>query len=103
MISLFYVTAPDLKTAQTLGKNAVENKLAACANIFPIMQSIYHWGDSVETSEEAVLILKDPKDHFEALEKWLHENHPYDVPCLIELPAGKVSTPYLSWLNDSLK
>jgi len=45
MIVLLIVlaTAPDLKTARMLAKAALNNRLIACANLIPKLESHYWW------------------------------------------------------------
>lgn len=39
-------------------------------------------------------------DRLPALEAWLHEKHPYDVPQWIILPVTGGSEAYLSWVVE---
>ncbi len=39
-------------------------------------------------------------DRLPALEAWLHENHPFDVPQWITLPVTGGSEAYLSWVVE---
>ena len=40
---ILYTTWPDAETAEACGRAAVEEKLAACANVLAPMRSIYRW------------------------------------------------------------
>jgi periplasmic divalent cation tolerance protein len=55
---LAYITAADMDEAEKIGKDLVENRLAACVNVFPFMQSMYMWKGSMEKSQETVIIAK---------------------------------------------
>lgn len=98
-----YITAPDDATARRLGRLAVEEGLAACANILPAMTSIYRWQGQIEEANELILILKTSADMYEKLEEKMLEAHPYECPCIVALPVVKGSASYLEWINNSLK
>jgi periplasmic divalent cation tolerance protein len=53
-----YVTTPSFDVADTIGRALVEERLAACVNIFPSMHSIYRRQGKIETAIEVVLIAK---------------------------------------------
>ena len=59
-----YVTHPNLKEAKELAKKCLEEKLIACANIFPQGVSLYRWQGKVCEDQEWVLILKTDRKHF---------------------------------------
>ena len=49
------VTFPDLQTAKKIATAAVDQRLAACANLLPV-ESIYRWqGEIVDEQETAAL------------------------------------------------
>ena len=92
-------TAPDAEVAERLARGVVEAHLAACVNILPHVRSIYRWEGRVQDDTEVLLVLKTRSDHFDDLEAWLTQHHPYDVPEVLGLPASAVSRAYLSWLE----
>ncbi len=100
---MVYITVPDLDTAHALARGAVEQGLAACANILPQMTSVYPWRGSLEVASEGVLILKTATDKVEALEQWIQEHHPYEVPCILQLPIAGGNQAYLDWLRAELR
>ena len=54
-----YITTGSKEEAITIGRDLVEEKLAACVNILDGMASIYLWEGEVEKTDEAVLIAKE--------------------------------------------
>ncbi len=42
-VRLFYVTCKDKQEAESIAKTLLEEKLVACANIFPEMESFFWW------------------------------------------------------------
>lgn len=99
-LTFAYVTTPDLPTAQAIARAAVEENLAACANFWPGMRSVYRWEGRVEEAQEAVLILKTRAELLPRLAQRVAELHPYAVPCVVGLPVSGGHAPYLDWLRS---
>ena len=89
---------PDEETANAIALAVVEEKLAACVNILPRVQSIYRWQGSVESAAEIPLLIKTTADNYPALEARITTLHPYDVPEIIALPIARGLPAYLNWV-----
>jgi periplasmic divalent cation tolerance protein len=98
-----YVTTPTLKEARDIGRAAVEQKLAACANVLPQMESIYHWGGDIEESKECVLILKTKENLFGKVRDFVLSQHSYDCPCVVSLPVKDGSAAFLKWIENNVQ
>ena len=96
-----YITAPNQEEAQSLAQALVTEKLAACVNIIPGIQSVYQWDNAVQTDQELLLICKTRTERFEALNKRVQALHSYDVPEIISIPLQNGSEPYLNWVRDN--
>jgi periplasmic divalent cation tolerance protein len=97
------VTAPDLKTARKLAGAALKEKLIACANLVPKVESHYWWQGKVEHGTEVLMILKTTQAALTRLEKLVLSEHPYDTPEFLVLPVNSGTERYLKWLSDSTK
>ena len=97
------VTAPDLKTARVLAKEALTAKLVACANLVPKIESHYWWQGKLESSAEVLIVFKTTRAKLVALEKLVVAKHPYDTPEFIALPLAEGNSKYLDWLARSVK
>ena len=95
-------TESTLDEANKLGRTLVEERLVACATLLPVVQSIYHWNDQIQSAPETMVLLKTSSDKLEALEKRLSELHSYRVPEFLVLPVEYGSPNYLEWLFHSL-
>lgn len=95
-------TESTLDEANKLGRTLVEERLVACATLLPVVQSIYHWNDQIQSSPETMVMLKTSTDKLEALENRLRELHSYRVPEFLVLPVEHGSASYLEWLFSSL-
>ena len=94
-----YITAPHRDDALRIGRALVEERLAACANVFDSMTSIYWWQGAVQQDQEAVLIAKSTEPLFERLAQRVRELHSYEVPCVVALPVVSGNAPYLEWIS----
>jgi len=96
-------TAANHEEAARLGRTLVAERLVACATLVPAVQSIYRWQGQIETSQEALLLLKTAVEQLPALEARLHELHSYQTPEFVVLAIESGSHPYLAWLEASLR
>jgi periplasmic divalent cation tolerance protein len=94
------VTAPDVETAEALGRAVVEEGLAACANVLPGVTSVYRWQGEVRRDAEALIILKTTDARAGELTRRVVQMHPYDVPEVLILETMGGYTPYLDWVRD---
>lgn len=96
--AIVLVTAPNLKTARSLAKIALQKKLIACANLVPKIESHYWWQGKIESSAEILMIFKTHKSKLAALEKLILAKHPYDTPEFLVLNLSAGGKKYLDWL-----
>ncbi len=82
----------------SLAQVLVEERLAACVNVLPPMQSVYRWQGDVHVDDERQLIIKTSADRVDALQLRLAALHPYDVPELLVLEVASGGQAYLEWL-----
>ena len=96
-----YITNPNKITAKKIAKALLQEKLIACANIFPI-NSLYLDKGGIKESDEYAMICKSHNSHFKAIEGILDKIHPYDVPCIAKF-AIDPGQKYQEWLSSELK
>ncbi|MEM0980271.1 MAG: divalent-cation tolerance protein CutA [Cyanobacteria bacterium P01_H01_bin.58] len=92
------VTIDTQEAAQEVAQILVQERLAACVNIFPV-HSIYIWEGEVQQAGEWQMIIKTDRSKFAEIELKLGEVHPYDVPEMIALPIQQGTSAYLAWLT----
>ncbi|MBY0429514.1 MAG: divalent-cation tolerance protein CutA [Alphaproteobacteria bacterium] len=97
-IIFIYIPCRDADEAAGIARAMVEQKLAACGNIFPAIQSIYKWEGEVRSDTEAVLILKTTQAKFKVVEGAVKALHSYDTPCIAALNVADVNDAYRTWL-----
>ena len=96
-----YITASG-ENARDLASALVREKLAACVNRIPGVESTYTWEGRVERDTEDLLIVKTRTDLFDRLKQRVQELHGYDVPEIIAVPIAAGSESYLEWMTASL-
>ena len=94
-------TFPDRETAQRISNQLVTEKLAACANILPAIESVYRWKGNVENAHETLVLFKLREDRQSAFQEKMRSLHPYEVPEIIFVPVASGLPEYLRWIADS--
>lgn len=97
-----YAVFANADEAQRIGRAVVEERLAACVNIFAPVQSIYRWMAAIETAEEVPALFKTHHWQSDKLIERIAELHSYDVPCIVAWPIEKIVASYSNWVEDSL-
>lgn len=97
-----FMTAPNKEEARLLAETLVTNRLAACVQILPDIESVYRWQGAIERQSEVLLIAKTMRNKFADLEREVRRIHSYETPEIIALPITEGSTSYLEWLGVSL-
>ena len=96
-------TLPADADASTFAHTLVEERLAACVNLLPGMESVYRWEGKIEQERERQLVIKTSRSRLPALWDRVRELHPYDVPEFIVLPIVDGNDAYLRWLGQSTR
>ena len=102
VISVYAIFA-NAEEAERIGRQVVEERLAACINIFPPVRSIYRWQGAVESAEEAAAIFKTSSDRADALITRIAGLHSYTVPCIVSSPVDKILASYADWVEHSTR
>ena len=89
--------------ALELANRLVEQGLAACVNILPVMQSVYKWKGALQLGKEHQLLVKTRRDSYKAVELAIQAAHPYELPEIIAVPIVAGLPAYLAWINDLVK
>ena len=96
---LVYITATDAEEATKIARALVEERLAACANIFDPMKSVFRWEGEIQEGPETVLIVKTTADRVAALTDRVMTLHSYDCPCVAAIPIDAGNPAFLDWIG----
>lgn len=96
-----FVTTSNKDEAARLADALVSERLAACVNVVPAIESVYRWEGKVTRDSEVLLIIKTTAERYPELERRVKELHSYSTPEVIALKIEQGSEQYLKWLRDS--
>jgi periplasmic divalent cation tolerance protein len=100
---LVMCTCPTQSEASTIATALLEERLAACVNRIPGVESLYRWKGRVEHDDEVLLLIKTTASNFARLESTVRKLHPAELPEIIGIPITVGSEAYLNWIESSTK
>jgi len=100
MVSIIYSTTSNVEEAKKIARILVEEKLVACVNIIPKIESIYRWQGKIEEGNESVLLAKTIDKNVGQVIQRIKDNHSYDVPDIVAFPITHGFKKYLNWVED---
>ncbi|MBT88643.1 MAG: divalent-cation tolerance protein CutA [Candidatus Marinimicrobia bacterium] len=100
---LILSTVSKIEDAQTIANHLVSNRMAACVNFIPNLESVYKWKNKVCKENEFLLMIKTTANKETNVYDSLSEIHPYDTPEIITLPIQYGSKDYLDWISESVE
>lgn len=100
---LVITNVPDASIALALGRQLVEQKLAACVSQLPSVRSIYRWQGAIEETNEITILIKTTQARYGELEATIKALHPHEVPEIIMLPIVRGLPSYLDWIEQETK
>jgi periplasmic divalent cation tolerance protein len=95
------VAVPDEAAAQHLARWAVEQRLAACAQINGPITSVYRWKGGLHNDAEWMVVFKTTATGYGRLLARMPGEHPYELP---EILGSEVTGApgYLRWVADQV-
>lgn len=97
MIATVYAVFADAAEAERIAATAVEERLAACANILAPCRSVYRWEGAVEWADEVPVLFKTARA--ERLIARIAELHSYDVPAAVLWRIENAHPAYEDWVR----
>lgn len=98
---LLFVSFEKIEHAETMANYLIDNKLAACVEIFPVT-NYYVWGGEKQQNKEISGIIKTMEGNFEKIQDAFKELISYDIPQIIKVDAT-ANEPYLQWVRESVE
>jgi periplasmic divalent cation tolerance protein len=87
--------------AEKIAERLLNDRLAACVQMIPGVQSWYLWKGEKKSSSEIILQIKTKMDLYGKLTAILKEIHPYELPEIAVVPLVEGSTAYFKWIDES--
>lgn len=99
---LVICNTPNIEIARKIARELLNQRLCACVNILPKVESLYIWEDKLVEDSEATLLIKTTSSKYGLLEIKIKELHPYDIPEIIAFDIDNGSNSYLCWIKENL-
>ena len=99
-VLIVLTNCPDAEVADRIARTMVEQKLAACVNRLPAVDSVYRWQGAVERAVEVPLLIKTTRERLPEVQEAIRALHPYEVPEIIAIPVVAGLPVYLRWVVD---
>ena len=96
-------TAGSEDEARKIARHLIEQRLAACVNTIPRIESIYRWQGKVESSAEWLLLIKTTQEKFANVRDAIRDLHSYELPECVAISIEDGSAAYLEWIGQSVK
>lgn len=96
-------TSGSIDEARKICRFLVEEKLVACAQIIPWIESIYLWNQQLETTQETKVLLKTRKEHYEQIQNVIIKNCKYQVPEILSTSIHQINSSYQDWMEETLQ
>ena len=90
---------PNHESVSQLAEKLVADRLAACVQILSPSVSIYQWQGQIEKTEETLIQIKTTTACYAQIEQTILENHPYELPEIIQVPVIGGLPAYLQWVE----
>jgi len=94
-------TVGSQEEARKIAHALVDQRLAACVNIVPHIESVYRWQGKVESASEWLLVIKTQSVSFDRLSAAIKKLHSYDLPECVMLEITVGSKEYLNWIAEN--
>ncbi len=101
-VVMVFCTCGTQEEAIRIATAVVEERLAACVNVVPGIESIYRWQGAVERASELLLLIKTTEAQLDALRDRIQALHSYDTPEVVAVPVVGGSEKYIAWLRQQV-
>ena len=95
-------TVGDEEEGNTLARELIARRHAACVNMIRGVKSFYRWQGKICHDSEFLLIIKTMSHEYAAVAETIHELHTYDVPEILAFDIGKGDQRFLDWVSQSV-
>ena len=99
--ALAWCPFPDTESAREVAAQMLTEKLIACANIIPAIESVYEWQGEVQRGTEVAVLFKTTEAKLDRLVRRLGECHPYDTPAIVGWRCDAAHEATLQWLGET--
>jgi periplasmic divalent cation tolerance protein len=101
-VATVYAVFADPAEAQRIGKQMVEERLAACVNILQPCRSFYRWEGAIESATEVPAVFKTTLAKADALIERIVALHSYQLPAVAVWPIERLAVGYADWVEEAV-
>jgi periplasmic divalent cation tolerance protein len=94
------ITFPDDGDVASFAGSLVDERLAACVTVSPVVESVYRWNGAVERARERQLMVKTTQARVLSRRRRVQELHPYETPEFLCLQVSGGDERYLAWVQQ---
>ncbi len=95
-------TCGSIEEARRVARYLVQERLVACANIIPWVESIFMWDNKLNTEQETKVYLKTSSQSIEQVKQVILDNTDYEVPEILVFAIQDGNAAYLDWVKESV-
>ena len=96
------VTAGGRNDAERLGESLVEERMAACCTVVPMVHSFYYEDGQLKREHESLLLIKTVESRAQAVQDYVRANHSYEIPEILQIAIESGSPAYIRWLAEQV-
>lgn len=100
-IRIVFISIPQ-DEAKNFARGLVEERMAACVNLIPKIESFFWWEDQVQADDESLLLVKTTQLKLDKLMEYVKDNHPYDIPEAITVQVAEGLPDYINWVIEEM-
>ena len=97
------ITTSNSDEGQKIAELLLNQRLVACVNIVPKVNSFFKWQSKPDSAQESLLIIKTRKALLSEITETVKRIHSYEVPEIIALPITGGNEEYLEWIDNEVK
>jgi len=97
--ALIWCPFPDRDSAQEVMVTLLDEKLIACANVFPEIASLFEWDGERGQAKEAGVLVKTNVAVLDKAVGRMNELHPYQAPAIVGWRCDAAAPATAAWLG----
>ena len=94
-------TCGSLDEARKICRYLVQERLVACAQIVPWIESVFMWNNQLETTQESKITLKTQLELYNKVKEIIEKNCSYEVPEITYTQLDGGNKEYFEWIEQS--
>lgn len=95
------VTTTDTdESARKIAGTALDARLVACVQMFPI-RSLFSWNGELRAEAEVFVQMKARAEDYDLLAEAIRAVHPYEVPEILRIDIADGDAAYLGWVAQA--